>query len=317
MTETGELAGPSQSPAVLRRLHEATEGWAAGTQLALQAASGSADPEALLDGVSGSESGIAQYLMEEVLAQFDETTRRLLIDTSVADRLTPDLATALSGLPDAGQRLRALSEQRLFVVRVGATTPQYRFHDLFAGFLRDVLADDPEHMRSQQRLAGRWFEENGDIPAAIDEYLAAGAVDDARRLIEANLDRYVAHGRAEVLLAWWSRLPPVPLPPGWWELTRLWTLARAGRFEESERELASFAPPPDDPALAAELAALRSFLAFRTGDLSRADVHATTSVELARPLSQRPLMGPALAAAILSLDRPLQGRAGARPSNSR
>jgi LuxR family maltose regulon positive regulatory protein len=300
VTETSTLAGPLHSPAVVRRLHKATEGWAAGSQLALQTAAGSSDPVALLDGVTGTERGIAQYLMEEVLARFDDVTRRLLIDICVADRLTPDLAAALSGLPDAGQRLRALSDQRLFVVRVGATTPQYRFHEMFSGLLRDVLADDAERMGTQRRLAGGWFEESGDIPAAIDQFLAAGAVEDARRLIEANLDRYVAHGRAEVLLAWWARLPPVPLPPGWWELTRLWTLARAGRFEEAGRELESFSSPREDRALAAELAALSSFLAFRVGDLAGAERHATTAVELARALSVRPQMGPALAAAALS-----------------
>jgi LuxR family maltose regulon positive regulatory protein len=300
VAESTVLAGPGCPPDVVRRLHAATEGWPAGTQLAVRAAANATDPTGFLAGVRGSQKEIAQYLMEEVLDQFDTTTRRLLIDTSVADRLTPELATALSGLPDAGGRLRELADQHLFVTRVGTTTVEYRYHPFLADLLLDMLADDDGHLRTQQWKAGQWFDAHGDVPAAIDHYLDAGALDEAGRLVEANLDRYVAYGRAEVLLAWWSRLPPVALPYGWWELTRLWTLARAGRYQESARGIECLVPPGDDPFLVAELHALRAFLAFRAGHLPEAEVHANASLELVRHVPDRPLTGPGLAAAILS-----------------
>jgi LuxR family maltose regulon positive regulatory protein len=87
-----ELPGP-----VLEMLYERAEGWAAGLRLAALSLAGHPDPERFAAEFSGCERTVAEYLLAEVLERQGEEVRRLLLRTSVLERVSGELADALTG----------------------------------------------------------------------------------------------------------------------------------------------------------------------------------------------------------------------------
>jgi LuxR family maltose regulon positive regulatory protein len=87
-----ELAGRA-----LGMLYERTEGWAAGLRLAALSLAGHPDPDRFAAEFSGSERTVAEYLLAEVLDRQSEQVRRLLLRTSVLERVNGELADLLTG----------------------------------------------------------------------------------------------------------------------------------------------------------------------------------------------------------------------------
>src|SRR5215470_14684796 len=98
LAEVGELfaaAGvdlPEVAPLV-----ERTEGWAAGLRLAALSLAGHPDPGRLAAEFSGTERTVAEYLLAEVLDRQGEPVRRLLLRTSILERVNGELAGLLTG----------------------------------------------------------------------------------------------------------------------------------------------------------------------------------------------------------------------------
>ncbi len=107
-----ELPGP-----VLGMLYERAEGWAAGLRLAALSLAGHPDPERFAAEFSGCERTVAEYLLAEVLERQGEEVRRLLLRTCLVERVSGELADALTDgagrgavlvpLPPAVRRLAA------------------------------------------------------------------------------------------------------------------------------------------------------------------------------------------------------------------
>ncbi len=82
--EAGELlagAGVAVDASDVRRLHERTEGWAAGVRLAALSLSRHPAPERFVAEFGGSERTVAEYLLAEVLERQPADVRRLLLRT--------------------------------------------------------------------------------------------------------------------------------------------------------------------------------------------------------------------------------------------
>jgi len=90
-------AGVQLPDAALVSLHERTEGWAAGLRLAALSLAGHEDPARFAAGFSGTERTVAEYLLDEVLDRQPEHVRRLLLRTSILERVNGELA-GVSGL---------------------------------------------------------------------------------------------------------------------------------------------------------------------------------------------------------------------------
>ena len=110
-----EAAGIAAVGRALARLHDRTEGWAAGLRLAALSLAGHPEPDRFAAEFSGSERTVAEYLLAEVLERQPEPARRLLLRTSVLDRVNGELADLLTGGSggervlqelEAGQRVR-------------------------------------------------------------------------------------------------------------------------------------------------------------------------------------------------------------------
>src|SRR5262249_24419148 len=122
---------PEVAPLVAR-----TEGWAAGLRLAALALAGHPDPGRLAAGVCGAEGTVAEYLLAEVLDRQDNAVRRLLLRTSVVERVNGELAALLTG-DEAGEGvLQDLEAANAFVVALDAGRSWFRYHHLFADLLQ-------------------------------------------------------------------------------------------------------------------------------------------------------------------------------------
>src|SRR5690554_2364009 len=157
-------------------LAERTEGWIAGLKLAglslkQLAAEGAPAINRFIHDFQGSHCFVFDYLLSEVLRRYPAEIRDFLRRTAILDRFSVDLCAAVTGRRDSRRLLAALEEANLFLVPLDDRREWYRYHHLFADFLRTELSK--EEKTALYQLAARWCEAKGLFGEAIQYYLAA------------------------------------------------------------------------------------------------------------------------------------------------
>src|SRR5256884_5794352 len=128
-------AGVELPESALTLLHARTEGWAAGLRLAALSLAGHPDPERFAAEFSGTERTVAEYLLAEVLERQGEEVRRLLLRTSVLERVSGELADSLTGSSGGERILQGLEEANAIVMALDAARSCFRYHRLVSGLL--------------------------------------------------------------------------------------------------------------------------------------------------------------------------------------
>jgi len=268
-------AGARLSDSALALLHERTEGWAAGLRLAALSLAGHPDPDLFAAGFSGSERTVAEYLLAEVLGRQPKQVRRLLVRTSVLERVNGELADLLTGGSGGRRILRELEQANAFVVALDAHRSWFRYHPLFADLLQLELLDTAQdELARLHGAAAGWFAEHRFPVEAVRHAQAAQDWSLAGRLLSDHWFGLVLDGRAatadELLTGF-----PADVIAADAELTAL-LAARAldeGSFEEAERNLqlaaagAAAVPADRRGRLQVALAMLRLNLARLRGDV--------------------------------------------------
>ncbi|MEU9245777.1 LuxR C-terminal-related transcriptional regulator [Streptomyces sp. NPDC048385] len=230
-----ELSGPT-----LARLHERTEGWAAGLRLAALSLAGHPDPEGFAAGFAGSERTVADYLLAEVMERQSEDVRRVLLRTSVLERVNGELADLLTGGSGAERVLQDLEEAGAFVISLDARRSWFRYHTLFSDLLQlELRRTAPEEVAVVHRAAAGWYAEHGYPVEAIRHAQAAGDWGPAARLLSDHWIGLGLDGQAAAAHALLARFP-AELIAADAELTALAALDEAehGSLAEVERLLA-------------------------------------------------------------------------------
>jgi LuxR family transcriptional regulator, maltose regulon positive regulatory protein len=143
-------------------LVERTEGWAAGLRLAALAAAGHPDPGRLAAEFSGTERTVAEYLLAEVLDRQSQEVRRLLLRTSILERVNGELAGLLTGDSGGERVLQDLEAANAFVVALDPGRSWFRYHHLFADLLQlELRRAEPEQVAGLHRAAAGWFAGHG------------------------------------------------------------------------------------------------------------------------------------------------------------
>jgi LuxR family transcriptional regulator, maltose regulon positive regulatory protein len=187
-----EAAGVELSGSALARLYDRTEGWAAGLRLAALSLAGYGDPDQFAAEFSGSERTVAEYLLAEVLERQSEPVRRLLLRTSVLDRVNGDLADLLTGGSGGERVLQQLERANTFVVALDARRSWFRYHQLFADLLQlELRGSEPAELPSLHAAAARWFAEHGYPVEAVQHAQEAGEWGLAARVLS---DHWVGLG---------------------------------------------------------------------------------------------------------------------------
>jgi LuxR family transcriptional regulator, maltose regulon positive regulatory protein len=216
-----------------------TEGWAAGLRLAALSLAGHADPEGFVAGFSGSERTVAEYLLAEVLDRQPKAVRRLLLRTSVLDRVNGELADLLTGRSGGSRILQDLEAAGAFVVSVDTQRHWFRYHHLFADLLQFQLqAAEPEELPALHAAAANWFAGHGFVTDAVRHAQAAGDWGPAARVLADNWLGLALSGQASAAGELLARFPADLLTTDA-ELTTLraaYEVTR-GSLEEAEQHL--------------------------------------------------------------------------------
>jgi LuxR family maltose regulon positive regulatory protein len=168
-------------------LVERTEGWAAGLRLAALSLAGHPDPGRFAEEFSGTERTVAEYLLAEVLDRQPEPVRRLLLRTSVLERVNGELADLLTGDSGGERVLQDLEQANAFVVSLDARRSWFRYHHLFADLLQlELRRTAPGEATALHRAAAGWFAGHGYPVDAVRHAQAAQDWRLAARLLADN-----------------------------------------------------------------------------------------------------------------------------------
>jgi LuxR family transcriptional regulator, maltose regulon positive regulatory protein len=296
--ELFDTAGVRLAEPAVARLHERTEGWAAGLRLAALAAAGHPDPGRFAAEFSGTERTVAEYLLAEVLDRQPDTVRRLLLRTSILEQVNGELAGLLTG-DEGGERvLQDLEQANAFVVALDARRSRFRYHQMFAGLLQlELRRTAPDEVAALHQTASAWFAAHGHPVQAIRHAQAARDWVLAARLLADHWPGLYLDGQAATtheLLAGFpagacaadAELAAVAAGN---ELVR-GSLEAAGRY----LGLAERAPVPDGRPGQAQLLAgmVRLLLSRQRGDRSAVAEQARRLQALAEAPEARPGLAP-------------------------
>jgi LuxR family maltose regulon positive regulatory protein len=269
-------AGVEVPEETLAQLHGRTEGWAAGLRLAALSLAGHPDPRRFAAEFSGAERTVAEYLVAEVLDRQSEEVRRLLLRTSVLDRVSGALADVLTGASGGERILQDLEQAGAFVVSVDGGRSWFRYHQLFADLLQlELRRTEPDEQTALHGAAAGWLAGHGHPVEAVRQAQAAEDWELGTRLLSDHwLDLYLS-GRGVTLAELLGRFPRwvVAASP---ELTAVQVagdLVR-GALEDAGRHLAmavgALAAVPADRRRRVQvtLSVLRLFLAWRLVDFA-------------------------------------------------
>lgn len=280
-------------------LEERTEGWVAGLQLAAISLGKRRDVGAFIQDFGGGHRYLADYLAEEVFRRQPPEVQRFLLETSVLDRLSGPLCDAVWRENEEGRVrdevspgsfsspssfiLQELERHNLFVVPLDDERRWYRYHHLFADFLRDRLQrTQPDLVAELHSRACAWYEQQGQLVEAVGHALAAGRPENAVGLIERAARPLLLRGELRTLGRWLETLPePLVRTRPRLCLLQAWLLLPYGDWEGVEhwlqtaeqglpQETAGLEPGSEPWAhLLSEVAALRAAAAADRGDLAR------------------------------------------------
>ena len=257
-------------------LHDRTEGWAAGLRLAAISLAGHPDPERFVRDFSGSERSVAGYLMAEVLERQPAEVRELLLRTSILDRVTGRLAEAMTGHSDSERILLGLEEANAFVTSLDADRTWFRYHHLFADFLRlELRRTDPASIDALHGVAARWYEEHGHPAEAVRHAQAASDWTYATRVLADSYISLILDGRLETVGELLATFPAEAAAEDA-ELAIVLAAARmfAGRPDETEayievaERLADTVPQDRRRRFDLRIASTKLWLARRSVDLA-------------------------------------------------
>jgi len=220
---------------------------------------------------------VAEYLLAEVLGRQPKQVRRLLVRTSVLERVNGELADLLTGGSGGGRILRELEQANAFVVALDTQRSWFHYHTLFADLLQLELLDTTPHdeLARLHGAAAAWFAEHGFPVEAVRHAQVAQDWCLATRVLSDHWFGLVLDGRAataDELLAGF----PAGVIAADAELTALLAARQLdqGSFAEAERNLqlaaagAASVPAERRGHLQVALAMLRLNLARLRGDVA-------------------------------------------------
>ena len=202
------VMGLTLSAGDVATLEEITEGWVAALQLAALSTQGREDVSSFVEAFSGSNRHVLDFLTEEVLARQPDDVREFLLETSVLERMSAPLCNALTGRNDGQEMLERLERENLFVVPLDDERRWYRYHHLFADFLRGRLERNrPERVEELHRAAAACCERNELVDEAVRHAQAAGDPEWVARLVEQHVAEVMERNERATLQRWLASLP--------------------------------------------------------------------------------------------------------------
>ena len=223
----------------IRVFRRRTEGWITGLQLAAMTFTGEEDADRLANPFSGAQRKITDYLLDGVFRRQTAGVRQFLMKTAILERLTSPLCDALTGHRDGQHMIEALEEGNLFLFGLDDRRVWYRYHHLFAEFLRHRLrTEHPEEIAGLHDRASEWHERNGYLTEAVRYAIAGNRIERAARLLETAGRELFRQGDFKELRRCVEALPEdtVRRSPVLCTL-HAWALGYLGEFDRARRRI--------------------------------------------------------------------------------
>jgi len=277
-----------------------TEGWIAGLQMAALSMQNRKDVQSFIEGFSGTNRYILDYLLEEVLARQSPEIQRFLLYTSMLERLTAPLCDAVM-LSDEGStdeetdqtfqsegvvlgsaisNLEYLERVNLFLVPLDDERIWYRYHHLFADLLRTQLQKvlDAEDIAKLHSRAAEWHGQNGSILEAIHHAALASEPEMVERFIIQNYMELVSRGEMSGMRFWIGKLDrELVYSRPWLCIYEAYSHSWFGELdeaalllEEAEKRIQSPTSAPDIQSIRGHLIYVKSRVTAMRGDIQQA-----------------------------------------------
>ncbi len=220
-TFLNQIMGLDLSPDDIVALEGRTEGWVAGLQLAALSMRGRNDVQGFVEAFTGSHRYVIDYLAEEVLSQQPDHIRDFLLRTSILERLHGPLCDAVldcadetpfsPDFPTSQSVLEHLEQANLFLVPLDDQRQWYRYHHLFADFLRGHLYNvvGKDAVAALHYRASIWYEQNDAGSEAVSHALQSRNYEQALPLIERISMEFLTRGEAQTFIKWTADLPEI------------------------------------------------------------------------------------------------------------
>jgi LuxR family maltose regulon positive regulatory protein len=201
-------AGIALSAEEIALLEERTAGWAAGLQLVSLLLHDQHGRPDVLRSISGSQSAIAEYLGQEVLAQLPEQVQQFLLRTSLLEQLEGRLCEVVSDQPDGEATLTRLFQANLFLIPLDESRRWYRYHQVFADVLRQRLQQNAAtQIPELHRRASLWYREQGMLAEAVAHARTAEDWESIASIAEEAGMEIMSRGETQMVMAWVALLP--------------------------------------------------------------------------------------------------------------
>lgn len=188
-------------------IHQRTEGWPAGLQLFRLTLANPAVRDALEELAAHGPRELTEYLSENVVSMQRPEVREFLLRTSLLRRLSGPLCDAVLGRSGSHDILQQLEHDGLFLSALDASGTWFRYHGLFAAYLRDsLLRTDPGAAARLHGLAARWHFAQGALEEAVHHAIEAGDMPLAVQALNAWATRLVSTAELVTAASWYNRV---------------------------------------------------------------------------------------------------------------
>jgi len=200
--------GRTLPAAELAALQERTQGWPAAVAFASLALAQGDAHEDILRRFSGSSQPMTDYLSQVVFERQPPEVREFLLGTALLRQLEVASCSALLPGFDAAFMLERLQTSNVFVTKTSSEPEVWRYHPLFAEFLRErLLQESPGRCQQLHLAASAWYEAQGRLVPAIDHAIGGDDLPHAARLLAGHAWPLLSEGRLQLLSRWFNALP--------------------------------------------------------------------------------------------------------------
>ncbi|PZQ95774.1 MAG: helix-turn-helix transcriptional regulator, partial [Flavobacterium psychrophilum] len=203
-----ERSGLQLDPETFGALYRHTEGWVVGVHLASLWLRNHPQPTERLAELGADKNVVGDYLLRSVFEQLPGERQEQLLALGVAQQLSGELVNALTARQDGQQLLEELEAMQLFLLPMDRERQWYRFHNLFAEFLRSRLKDrDPERFKQLHFNASLWFTNHHMQNLAIEHACLAEDAEMLAALLDGCGLELINRGQLNLIYKWRQHVP--------------------------------------------------------------------------------------------------------------
>lgn len=251
------------------RLHDLTEGWPLGLQLAIATIEKSLSLSEAIAAFSVRAGDIQRYFVECLVERLSRPLADFLIRISIVDSLHPDLCEAITGCVDSDFQLKRLQDATPIFL-AGVDSDWLRIHPLAREFLKDRFEMLPvEERQAVHGRAAHWLAERQMYQAAARQALRAGQDQLAYEFAARCLYDVLMTGEVAQVWEWVERLPACEVEKRPRLLLAVgWALAMSERHAEAAQLVGRMIDAPtSDPGDRCESAEICAAAAFYADDM--------------------------------------------------